>query len=385
MTGEDRFSPDWASRTLSNKPDWVDFIPHELWELGEVFFPIPRGRKGWSYPHHLDEYRHAPGSEVLNAYFDAGWGYGIACADDLVVVDIDEMHMVKEITQKLPTTMWQKSGSREGYHLFYHCPGLDTRITLYDDVIHDCDNEEHSCRMDLEEKCIRITDHDHLGEVKCDPHGYVVGPGSVHPSGNTYGPINGDSITEISRSELKDILSEYEKDDGGSDSYRGDDISFEDVDDRNVHDFYSLSADDVLPSLQEGKRVSHPVHGSTTGTNFKKDSGGETFTCWRCQYGSGDGCGLNGAQYLAVESTHLDCDDVRRFWQKDSTLQYKAWIEAVRQGLADHRDIPYAVLQGYAVHNGMISSGDKLAGETYWDAYRCMSWEVRVKRALGQL
>jgi len=33
----------------------------------------------------------------------------------------------------------------------------------------------------------------------------------------------------------------------------------------------------------------------------------------------------------------------------------------------------------------MISSGEKLAGETYWDAYRCMSWEVRVKRALGQL
>lgn len=52
----DKYTPEWAERAkyIDHKPEWVDAVPHELWDLGEVFFPIPRGKKGYNYPHHVE-------------------------------------------------------------------------------------------------------------------------------------------------------------------------------------------------------------------------------------------------------------------------------------------------------------------------------------------
>lgn len=359
---------DWEDKAdyINHKPRKVDKIPDVLKPIGKVFFPIPREKKGYKYPHHLDEFRYYPDSEKLNAYFEQGWGYGISCAGDLAVVDIDDSRFANLITSRLPETSYQISGSRSGYHLFYKVPGLDSRVTLYyKDGKHVCESEQ-DCWPDEDGECVREYTHSHLGEVKCDPHGYVVGPGSVHPSGNKYELVHDAGITEVNKEKFLQSIEEFTKDEP---EVRFSNSSGTDYSNNSTsHPFYDLTAEEVMPALDTGERISHPVHGSTTGSNFMKNDDGETFTCWRCKYGKGDGCGLSGTQYLACEATNAnDCSRIRRYWGRDSTLHYRAWKEAVRRGLVSYESIPYKVAHGYAVEEDIIERGEKLNRDHLFD------------------
>jgi len=374
----DGHEPDWAHKRKHQwwRPNWQDKIPHDLWCLGEVFFPIPFKNKGWNYAHGFEDNRYAADSEILNAYFDAGYGYGIACANDLAVIDIDDKSYVDDITSKLPDTLYQVTGSRDGVHLFYKCEGMNVRQILhYKEKPHECSDDDYQCWIDSDGECVKQYEWSHLGEVKCDPHGYVVGPGSVHPSGNRYGPLRGDSITSISKDDMMEALQEYIKptrpDYHPSKTYS----STSNKDTR--YDFYKLDADDVLPWLSPGKRIAHPVHGSETGSNFMKNSDGDTFTCWRHDYGSSQGCGLNAQQFLAVEATGRSCDDVRRKWDRDDTLHYRAWCTAVDKGFVGTHAVPWRVLVGYGISHGMIEKPDELAGQAYFDALHGCRYEAR--------
>lgn len=373
----DRYTPEWAfeANLDDSKPSWVDKVPHELWELGDVFFPIPRGKKGYNYPHHLEEKRFSPDDEIFNAYMEAGAGYGICCAGDLAVVDIDEKEYADHITDMLPETAWQITGSGEGYHLFYRCPGLVSRIILRIKV-----PDSHIAAEGYGDP--RRSWSRHIGEVKCDPHGYVVGPGSVHPSGNKYGPLVGDGIEEIDRDDLESALSHYVVDDDDSSSLpeRHNVDEWDGDIDHEPHSFYGLSADDVLPWLEIGNRIPHPIHGSTTGMNFMKNPDGETFTCWRCQYGRGDGCGLSGPQFLAVKETGMDCDAVRANWHDDPKLHFRSWRAAVRDGHVSYDNPPYRVILGFALYRGLADDPDDLSGEVYWSIRNALLYEQQYLR-----
>jgi len=353
---EESYEPDWANRSnhISHKPDWVDKIPHQLWGLGEVFFPIPRGKKGWKYPHHMDEYRYAPDSEKLNAYLESGWGYGVACDNNLIVIDIDEKEYIDVIADRLPESVYQWSGSGEGVHIFYLCEGVTSRITLtllkYD---HTADN-------------MTKTEEVHIGEVKADSNGYVVGTGSVHPSGNTYGPLKGDEITKIDEETLLESIWEFNSDTRpGADTSGSERRSFKHGDNsiEEMHEFYKLSADDIIPWLEPGKRIAHPIHGSNTGTNFMKNNDRSTFTCWRCQCGGGDGCGLSPQHILAMFALEdslgsRSCETIKSRWHRDSTLHYYAWKEAAERGLVGVSDIPFTVVKGFLVKSGVIEEDE---------------------------
>lgn len=63
------------------------------------------------------------------------------------------------------------------------------------------------------------------------------------------------------------------------------------------------AADVVSSSIPRGEYTSHPVHGSSTGTNFKLDADGETFRCWRH-----DTTG-NGLHLLGVEAGIIECGE----------------------------------------------------------------------------
>lgn len=391
--------PSWAKRAshIDSKPGWVDKIPRELWELGKVFFPIPRLRKAWEYPHHLDGFRYEADDEVLNAYLESGWGYGIACANDLAVVDIDEKEKIDEVTDELPETLWQQTGSRKGVHLIYSVEDLDTRIILHYEDEHDCDNDDHTCTEDDDGNCDRETDWSHLGEVKCDPHGYVIGPGSIHPSGNIYGPLMGKEMTSISKAELVESLDDFIKPNECNNCAKEieDEETFcdkcaEDRLDRYnnpgeydedvysvEYDFYSLTCKDVIPWLEPGTRVPHPVHGSSTGQNFMRVPDSEAFMCWRHDYGGSQGCALNPQQFLAVKHTNQDCDQVKRSWGSDRTMHWYAWKQAVDEGLISFKDIPYNVAIGYAMLNGLVERSRDLKGDVYWDTINSIRMEVQ--------
>lgn len=369
-----------------HKPKEKRIIPEQLHELGEVFFPIPSRKKGWNYSHHLNQNRFSADDEVLNAYLEAGWGYGIACDGDLIVIDVDDLYYLEAITEELPRTVWQWSGSREGIHIFYYVSGLDTRINLHYNIVYDsldwCVDVgimEENIAEEVKDIIVPVEGWNHIGEIKCDPHGYVVGPGSTHPSGNKYGPLNGDKIATISEEQLRTAISSFIKPEiPNQTAYKNIDYEEVDTDDSTKHPFYELSADDVLPGLTPGQNIAHPVaaHGSTTGKNFKKNEDRETFTCWHCNYGSSHGCGLNGPQFLAVKATNLDCEDVRRLWRGDNTIHYHAWMQAIKDGLISYEYIPYKVLHGFAVENELIDVEDRLSGELYRDAEMVLRWEA---------
>lgn len=354
----------WENRAkkLDHRPSPVyqDRIPEQLWELGRVFFPIPSGKKGYSYPHGSEKYRYEYNSETLNAYFEAGWkNYGISCAGSLAVVDIDDLEYISEV-ECLPDTVSQVTGSREGVHLFFFVEGMDRRIILRDG-------------------------DKHIGEIKCDENGYVLGPGSLHPSGNTYGPLEGGSIARVEKSELLYQLNNILPD---SDNRSGGDIDDKKIEvakaardnsKGSMHGLYSLKADDVLPGLSEGERVSHPVHGSSTGSNFMKNEGSRTFTCWRCQCGTGDGCVIAPVQYLAIEElgsvSDTVCEDVKRSWSLDSKLHFYAWKNAVDSGLLPPEDPPSRVIKGFGVEIGVIDPGEDISYEMYNTLRNAVCWE----------
>lgn len=384
--------PDWVRRSenIEWRPEWVDKIPHLLHDLGDVFFPIPRGRKAHSWTFHMAEYRYLPDSEILNAYLESGWGYGIVCANNLVVVDVDETEFIEQVTDKLPPTAWQMTGSREGVHLFYECPGLNTRQILHHkSEEHDCDADGHSCGY-KDGECVKEYEWEHLGEVKADPHGFVVGPGSVHPSGNIYGPLRGDKITHIEKKDLLDVLAEYEKPSYSSNTTEEIDWTTVEFNNEDRYDFYLITADDVFPWLEPNNRIAHPVHGSSTYEetdgrtgNFMKNDDGQTFICWRHTWGSGNGCGLNGSQMLAqiqaVEeglTQYEDCEVLRNHWRNDSRLHWLGWKRAVEQDIIEMGSIPYDVMLGYGRVRGIIEDADELEGETYWDVYNALQYEM---------
>lgn len=339
-------SPLWANRAkyLDHKPDFVDGIPDRLKQLGEVFFPIPRRKKGWKYPHSVQEYRHAWDSKELNAYLEAGWNYGIACADDIVVVDIDEIEWRNEILERLPPSMHQQTGSGEGYHVFYRVEGFDRGATLKT-------KEELHGESNVE-----------VGDIKGHRHSYVVGPGSVHPSGNEYGPLVGDEIAEVDKDTMLQVVEDFSGDgyNGGGD---GPYTDWSELDTSDTHDFYELEAHEVAPDMTAGGRTSNPFHGSSTGTNFMMNEDGTTFTCWRCQHGHSDGCGLNGVHYLAGiaikdELSNYHCEHIRHNWYSDHSLHWKAWKEAVKAKLVDPTDPPYSVIIGFAEKHSELDNPD---------------------------
>lgn len=352
----DKYTPEWAKRAkhIDSKPDWIDFVPHELWELGDAFFPIPRGKKSNLWPFHKKEKRFSADDEILNAYLEAGAGYGIVCVGDLAVLDIDDLDYKDEILQRLPDTLHQVTGSRTGEHHFYYCPDLDSRILLYDKF--------------AGEKI-------HIGELKCDTHEFVVGPKSIHPSGNRYGPLQGEEIVTVKEETIREALDEYIIE---YDTRNEPDRQTWNRDTGDVSEFYGLSADDVLPWLEKEKRISHPVHGSSTGSNFMKNSSGDTFMCWRCTYGSGPGCGLSGAQFLAVEATDRNCDDVRANWDRDPTLHYEGWRRAYEQDLIgnDPHEIPYKVLKGYGMTRGIVDEDHEVTRANRWELINPLVYET---------
>ena len=384
MSKQEKLRWEHRAERIEHKPNPVDVIPDQLHELGSVFFPIPRGVKGWSYPHHMDEYRYDPGSEVLNAYLEAGWGYGISCAGDIAVVDVDNLTYIEYVTDALPETAYQPSGSGDGYHLFYKCPGLNTRINMRmspTETAHTVAEGYHELgRNDV-----------HVGEVKCDPHGYVVGPGSVHPSGNRYGPLRGDSITEVDKEELESALNPLRLDaystvaHGGSHhvvgSNRG--SNYTGIT-KARHEFYNLSAYDVTPWLSPSERAAHPVHGSSTDSNFMMNGDGETYTCWRCQAGAGEGCGINPTQLLSMihQGNSLGdyaCESIRADWSTDPRLHYYAWREAICRGLVQRTNPPYRVLLGFGLDRELIESEKELQGELYVEVSKAFRFFSRYR------
>ena len=258
-------------------------IPAPLDDLGEVFVPIEPREKGTTRPR-TDEHLYAPDDPILGAYIEAGHNYGVACKGDFAVLDADEPDVLQEARDVLPETASQVSGSRTSEHDFLFVPGLEKDIPLY----HPKTDEN-------------------VGHIKAAPQSYVVGPGSSHPSGGRYGPLQGETIATVEEADLRGALEPFLREstrelphesdiDAPSGVTRQSTATGDDVD---------LSVFDVVSAgrYPEGARREHPFHGSDTGANFMVDEHGETFRCWRHD------CTGNALHLVGIEQGIIDCGE----------------------------------------------------------------------------
>ncbi len=93
------------------------------------------------------------------------------------------------------------------------------------------------------------------------------------------------------------------------DESRGEGYEREDVDCD-----HPVSAEQVVPRFSAGEQGSHPIHGSSTGANFRVDEGGDTWACWSGRHDhqlppDKHNVTGNAYHYVAMEEDILECGE----------------------------------------------------------------------------
>lgn len=234
-----------------------------------------------------------PPNTPINVGFVTG-----AVSGDLLVIDFDTEELAryffKDFNEEIKSTMTVKTS--RGYH-FYHrasCTVQSTSVSFF-----------------------RAGDFDERGKAKAwqtislkSEGGYVVGPGSTHPSGSTY-----ELISDCPPSIIEDPVSFLESLKKTAKKFAKDhEMSLEPPKMRNPEHTYDLKDYiEKLPSIESlistkgytknGNELagSHPFHGSTTGKNFAINVREQVWHCYRCWSGAGK------LGFLAMKYGLADC------------------------------------------------------------------------------
>lgn len=254
--------------------------------------------------------------EEIRQHVRNGENYGVLCGpSDLIVIDCDEPEVYERVKSLLPKTFIVKTGREGGgHHAYFFCP-------------------------EVKQKIILDANHKHWGEVQS--YGtMVVGPGSVHPSGQKYSVVSDSSqsgntsleIAKITYPQLISAIKPFYKELVDAESqalternnYENlNDESF-DIDSLSITDIWSTAG--LKPNNNGEYFGEHPVHGSTTGMNFWMNPSKNTWHCFRCGTGGG------AFSALAVDENILDCSECTRGALRDDKV--KETIEAAkRRGL----------------------------------------------------
>lgn len=165
----------------------IKFIPEQLWNEEFRFLKIrPRGKEptGDSVGWQKNNYQYL--DLEFQQHIANGGNYGIIGGfGNLILIDSDSEE-VTEIAEKMPETFTVKTGSPEAYkkHYFYIADRPIKPIRLTANKLGD------------------------LGDVRSVGQ-YVVGAGSIHPSGNEYKVLKDLPIAKITEDEVREIFRDY--------------------------------------------------------------------------------------------------------------------------------------------------------------------------------
>ena len=227
-------------------------------------------------------------SPSLLQHLQDGGNYGIICGPGEVrVLDCDELARLEElgVLAKFPQTFAVQSRAGR-VHRYYLIPELKKKIVLFDPILKDENGQPL-----------------HLGEIQ-GPGTQIVAPGSIHSvTGEPYKVIDDSPIAALSLEEVKAAI------EGLKTSRVTEQILHRtETSPKEDDQFRNIRIDDIAYPKGETRRIgdeiqgTHPVHGSTTGKNFRIDLKKNTWYCDRCHSGGGP------ALWLAVESGILRCD-----------------------------------------------------------------------------
>lgn len=204
-----------------------------------------------------------------------GNNYGLmGGVGNIVIIDCDTKEITRAVKEGLPPTLTSKTP--HGHHFIFECEELKSPIRLY--------NKDH----------INVGDVQSIGK-------YVVAPNSISSSGKKYKIVNDIPITKIPVEQLRLTLNEW--------------IVKPKFPNHETELKKSGMTSDILPiekvidlSLLEQKhngsyQGSHPIHGSSGGTNFSVNVDLGLWHCFRCNSGG------NAFTWIAVKHGIIKCEE----------------------------------------------------------------------------
>lgn len=291
-------------------------IPSFLRDLhGARFVPICNSQKKpaegvsarWA---EVNGKNYAVDDPTILGFLAAGHNYGAVCGfAELAVPDIEDIARIEELSIKIPQewpTVKTGRATGMGRHFYIRCPDLTGKIILYDPVLKDQDGEPL-----------------HLGEIQS--HGcQVVGPGSIHPSGNRYELVHDHdgSIPVVTKARLLEIFKPLIIEDSTIDDAATPNVGLK----RQSRNYRGSSVGDSIPidAVSYPSKVvehhgaeivgSHPIHGSKSGKNFSINTHKNTWHCFRCDSGG------DPLVWFAVEAGYIRCQDAKRGCCDDKEL-----------------------------------------------------------------
>lgn len=286
-------------------------IPKQLQDKKFRFIKIISGtkraqEKDWTmtYNYKFDEKEFKDYLKTADSYGVIG-GFG-----NLAIVDCDEEELAKDVLFKLPKTFTVKTGSGK-YHIYYVIPDWAEKIK----IINDKDK--------------------HFGEVQYSGS-QCLGPGSLHPNGNTYEVLYNEDIKQISKEELMNVLKPYlksDKNDGKFNCITGFDLDITKVAEKIQH----------LDNVSGGLQGPHPVHGTDNPKgpgNFRIEPEKNIWNCFRCNSG-GDALSLIGVLEGIVK-----CSDCKKGFFKKNPEVFKKILKVAgkKYGYKINTNIPTSEL-----------------------------------------
>jgi len=124
----------------------------------------------------------------------------------------------------------------------------------------------------------------------------VVGPGCKHPSGSIYQVVVDAPIAEVSREQLKSIISRFKTGKKVNTNYQRAEEQVKNAKKRRYEEkdpLDSLQVQDIMPPTGETSRSGdelrgdHPIHGSKNGGNYVINTAKNVWHCKRCESGGG--------------------------------------------------------------------------------------------------
>ena len=242
----------------------------------------------------------------LLAWLSQGGNYGVMAGPEHVIIACDYEVIEKVVEDRLPPTFTVRSPRHKTKHFYYRVQKPLTRTIM----------------------CIPGPEGDPVADIR---HGnsFVVGPGSFLGGFGFYEVVDDLPLATITEEELIRALEGFIR-------TKPIEQEFEPVEGRGI----ILPITKLLEALginnldQVGNELvgPHPVHGSTTGTNFKVNPTKNTWFCFRAGHESGGG----PLELLAVMMGLVKCEDCKKPSPlKDKELFKKVLAEARKLGLVE--------------------------------------------------
>lgn len=320
-------------------------IPPQLRSDEFRFITIPAGVKGGgNEPGWQTRANYAWHDPRIVAHLAAGGNYGVfpAAGSGITILDADDYAGCQAAglldSVEFKTFTVETGGSvtdKRKFHFFFRLtPPLAGKFPIHHEGVH-------------------------IGEIYCQhpdgAKGYVVGAGSVHPSGERYRVAANIPIADVDRTEYAMKMSRLatrEKEarrEATREMIRAPVPTGE-----NLADRLGLRCSDFLMPNKEkhrGQEVEgeHPVHGSSTGTNLTL-SPDNSWWCRACESGGGP------LEALAVAEGIISCNEAgpRCLWPDH-------WAEVIEALVARNYDIPDAEEQINRAARAMVRREAKAA------------------------